>query len=315
MWGRNKSGTRRFRCLICKQSFTWNQSINRSLNRFSLFEKWLKGISINQLASFSRKSPITIRRAIHWYLKHPPKPNPTPNPKCNFVLDATWFGRKNCLLVYWDTELKKAQWWRYSQRKEAAWEIIEDLENLKENGVIFRSATTDGARGIIRAISLFYPDIPHQRCLVHLQRLGLAFLTQKPKTQPGWELRNLVSRLNEIDTDDKSCYWKRDLYQWCNKYYFFLKEKSYSFEKENWWYTHRSLRKVRRMIINALPNMWHYLNDKKIRKDTNNLEGQWSSLKGHHFQHRGLSMGRKAVYLAWYLKVVVNKEKPTRNVH
>lgn len=232
-WGRNKSGTRRFRCLTCKQSFTWNQIINRPLNRFSWFEKWLKGISINQLASFSRKSPITIRRAIHWFLKHPPKPNPTPNPTCNLVLDATWFGRKNCLLVYWDTELKKAQWWRYSQRKETAWEIIEDLERLKEKGVILRSATTDGSRGIKAAIDYLYPNIPHQRCSVHLQRMALIFLTQNPKTQAGWELRNLAEKLNIIKTHEQHNYWARDFYYWCNKHYSFLKEKSYSFEKKN----------------------------------------------------------------------------------
>ena len=143
--------------------------------------------------------------------------------------------------------------------------------------------------------------------------MALIFLTQNPKTQAGWEFRNLALKINEIKTHEEHNLWVRDFYHWCNQHYLFLKEKSYSFEKKNWWYTHKSLRKVRRMIINALLNMWHYLDDKNIRKDTNNLEGRWSSLKGHHRQHRGLSMKRKTVYLAWYLKVVVNKEKPTRN--
>ena len=161
------------------------------------------------------------------------------------------------------------------------------------------------------AIDCIYPYISHQRCLVHLQRMALIFLTKNPKTQAGRKLRNLAEKLNNIKTHKQHNYWVRDFYHWCNKYYSFLKEKSYSFEKKNWWYTHKSLRKVRRMIINALPNTWYYLDDKNIRKDTNNLEGRWSSLKSHHRQHRGLSMERKASYLAWYLKVVVNKEKPT----
>lgn len=91
---------------------------------------WLKGIPVETIAKLKHKSRNTILRTIHWYLDRPPKPNPTPNFACNLVLDATWLGRKNCLIVYWDTDLKKAPWWRYSQRKEAAWEIIEDLENL-----------------------------------------------------------------------------------------------------------------------------------------------------------------------------------------
>lgn len=219
------------------------------------------------------------------------------------------------MLVYWDPELEKAQWWRYSQRKEAADEIIIDLEKLKKARIILVSATSDGAPGIKTGLDFVFPNIPHQRCLVHLQRMALAFLTQNPKTMAGWQLRNIAGNLNEVKTHEGHYLWQKDFYHWCNKYYSFLKEKSYSFEKKNWWYTHRSLRKVRRMIINALPNMWHYLDNSKISKDTNGLEGRWSSLKIHHRQHRGLSMERKAAYFSWYLTIVVNKEKPTRFDH
>jgi hypothetical protein len=224
LWGKSKAGNKRFYCLVCKKTFIRKRPDIQKLNRFSWFEKWLRGISISQLASFSRKSPSTIRRAIHWYLKHPPKPKPTVNPQCNLVLDATWFGRKNCLLAYWDTGLEKAQWWRYSKYKEAAWEITEDLENLKKNGVILRSATTDGSRGIKTAIDLLYPNIPHQRCLVHLQRMGLIYLTQRPKTLAGLELRNIVLKLNNIETHKQHHYWVKEFYQWCNRYHSFLKD-------------------------------------------------------------------------------------------
>lgn len=145
--------------------------------------------------------------------------------------------------------------------------------------------------------------------------MSLIFLTQNPKTRAGWELRNMALKINEIKTHEEHYLWQQEFYSWCSQHYSFLKQKSYSFEKKNWWYTHRGLRKTRRMIINALPDMWHYLDDPKIPKDTNGLEGRWSSLKGHHRQHRGLSMERKAIYFVWYLKVVINKEKTTRNVH
>ena len=141
--------------------------------------------------------------------------------------------------------------------------------------------------------------------------MGLAFLTQRPKTLAGLELRNIVSKLNIIKTHKQHNYWVKDFYHWCNKYHSFLKEKSYSFEKKNWWYTHRSLRRVRRMIINALPNMWHYLDDPNISKDTNGLEGRWNSLKTHFRNHRGLSKSKREAYFSWYLRVVVNKKIPT----
>lgn len=315
MWGKNKSGSKRFYCLTCKQSFTRKRPDISKLNRFSWFKRWLKGSSIEQIADSGRKSSITIRRAIHWYLNCLPKPNPCPNLNCYPVIDATWFGRKHCLLVYWDKALTKAQWWRWSERKEAAWEIIEDLESLKKKRIIFKAATTDGAPGIKTALDYVYPHIPKQRCLVHLQRMGLAFLTQRPKTLAGLQLRNIILRLNRIKTHDEHYFWQKEFYSWCNRYYAFLKQKSYSFEKKNWWYTHKSLRKTRRMIINALPDMWHYLDNRNISKDTNGLEGRWGSLKGHFCNHKGLSKSRRKAYLSWYLTVVINKELPTRFDH
>jgi hypothetical protein len=137
------------------------------------------------------------------------------NPKCNLILDATWFGRKYCLIVYWDPELEKAQWWRYSDKKEAASEIIADLELLKGKGVILASATSDGAPGIKTALKYLYPDIPHQRCLVHLQRMALIFLTQRPRIQAGRELRSLASQLNQITTHNQRYLWRKNFCQWC----------------------------------------------------------------------------------------------------
>ena len=276
---------------------------------------WLKGTPVVTISSLKHKGRNTILRAIYWYLDYPPKPNPKLNLDCYPVIDATWFGRENCLIVYWDKDMKKAQWWRWSQRKETAWEIYEDINNLKKNKVIFKAVTSDGSPGIKTALEYLYPSIPHQRCLVHLQRMGLIFLTQRPKTLAGLDLRNLILKLNTINAHKEHNLWVKNFYHWCHKYYFFLKEKSYAFERRNWWYTHKGLRRVRRMIINALPNMWHYLDNPKISKDTNGLEGRWGSLKDHFRNHKGLSKGRRKTYLSWYLKVVVNKEIPTRFDH
>jgi len=272
---------------------------------------WLKGTPVNTISKIKHKSPDVIFEAIYCFLARPPKPKPTASLNCYSAIDATWFRREDCLIVYWDTGLKKAQWWRWSKHKEAAWEIIVDLRSLKKKKVILKGATTDGGPGIKTALSFIYPSIPHQRCLVHLQRMGLAFLTKRPKTLAGLELRNLTSKLNTIKTHQDHYLWQKEFYYWCNKYYSFLKEKSYSFEKKNWWYTHRNLRRVRRMIINALPNMWHYLDNPNISKDTNGLEGRWNSLKSHFRNHRGLSKRKRQAYFAWYLTVVVNKEIPT----
>ena len=91
---------------------------------------------------------------------------------CHLVLDATWFGRQHCFLIYWDADLKHTQWWRYATSENSD-EIIQDLINLKKANVICSSITSDGGGGIRKAVEMVYPNIPHQRCITHVQRLGL----------------------------------------------------------------------------------------------------------------------------------------------
>ena len=83
-------------------------------------------------------------------------------------------------------------------------DIVKDLIFLKDHGVICQSITSGGGISIRRAVALVYPVIPHQRCLTHLQRLGLSLLGRRPKTIPGAQLRSLVDYLPKIDFPDEA---------------------------------------------------------------------------------------------------------------
>lgn len=227
------------------------------------------------------------------------------------VIDATWFGRDYCLIIYWDCDLKRVQRLRYT-KAERFQEIREDLQELKASGVVLMSATTDGGRGVTSALKAEYPNIPHQRCTVHLQRLSLALITQNPRTRAGYEIRPLALLISKIKTKRQKDKWISYFDKWCSKWEEFLKQRSYSDDARTWWYTHKSLRRVRSLITNALPNMFFYLDDENIPKDTNGLEGRFSSFKQHYRQHRGLSKARRETYIVWYIKIVVNKDLPTR---
>lgn len=304
-WGINSSGSRRFRCLPCRKTFTWNQSINHQLNRLSWFQSWLNGASISTITATGRKSSKTIKRVVRWFLKHPPQPNSKPNQKCHLIIDATWFKKNHCLLVYWDTDLKYVQYWRYTI-SENSLEIIQDLTRLKEQGVICDSITSDGGTGVARAVEWVYPGIPHQRCIVHLQRQGFALLTQHPKTVPGWELKLIVRQLSKISNFNQRDEWLDQLVKWVNKWNWFLKEKTCLTGTNHWWYTHKSLRRARALLVNAIPNMFWYLTDSSIPNTSNGLEGRFSALKFHYKQHRGLAEKRRGGYLSWYIKEIVN---------
>lgn len=274
----------------------------------------MRGIPIGHIACFARKSAITIRRSLYKFLDHPPLPQPTTNSNCHLIIDATWFGRYDCLIVYWDPDLKKVQWWRYTNR-ENDFEIVEDLITLKKAGVICSSVTSDGSQGVAKAVSLVYPSIPHQRCTTHVQRKGLTLLTQNPKTQAGKELRPLFKVLPQVRTKKDQDTWIRYFNRWCSKWGNFLKEKTYLVEKKKWWYKHKTLRRPRSLIQRALPNLFYYVTDKEIPKTTNGLEGRFGVLKQHYRQHRGLSKTRRESFLGWYLTLAINHEKPTRNDH
>lgn len=187
-----------------------------------------------------------------------------------------------------------------------------DLSQLKKQAVTCVSITSDGAPGIKTAVGFVYLNISHQRCIVHLQRHTLAWITRNPRTEAGKEIRPLVQWLSKVDTFDLRDRWIEKFQAWCRRCKDFLKQRSYSDDGKHWWYTHKSLRRVRAAIIHAVPNLFYYLADKTIPKDANGLEGRFSSFKQHYRQHRGLSKKRRRGYIAWYLTVVVNGEKPTR---
>lgn len=253
-----------------------------------------------------------LLKTIHRYLERPPEPKPKPNPHCHLIIDGTWFGKDYCLLVYWDVDLKYVQWWRYGTGEKVL-EILDDLRGLKEAGVVCASITSDGAPGIVGAVGMEYPNIPHQRCVTHLQRQALAFITRYPRTIAGKKIKPLVQWASKIDNYGLRDGWVKRFDYWCVASEEFLKERSWSDDGSQSWYTHKQLRRARALIKNALPDLFHYLDDPTIPKTSNGLEGRFGGLKQHYGQHRGLCEGRREGYIAWYLRMVVNRDSPTRN--
>jgi hypothetical protein len=265
--------------------------------------------TLKELSKESSKSIRTLQRLFDSFLSKPPQPQPVSNQKSILLIDGTWFNRTNCLIVYYDYRLKRPQYWRYTIRENAP-EIVEDLESLRDRGVICIGAVTDGGKGLISALNHVYPDIPKQRCLVHIQRLSLAWLTRSPKTQAGRSLRKLCLALNQIKSKQQRDQWLKTFNAWDIKYSKFLKERTTGPDGKRWWYTHKSLRKVRRYILNALPHMFLYLDHPGLPKDTNILEGAiFAPLKDIYRSHRGLSPDQRANFLAWYLYLKYQRRK------
>lgn len=130
--------------------------------------------------------------------------------------------------------------------------------------------------------------------------MGLIYLTRFPKTEAGFNLRMIVKELHKIDSHEKKDLWIRKFKEWSEKYDDFLKEKSESLSGRKW-YTHKFLRRARMLIKNALPDIFHYLNDPRIPKSTNGLETRFSYLKNNLKIHRGLKEKSRKNFILWYL--------------
>ncbi len=225
-------------------------------------------------------------------------------------MDGTYFKRNNCLVLYFDHDFKYHQLWRYSTA-ERRYEIEQDLRALKRAGINIISATTDGRSSLKLALLEVFPEAIHQRCLVHIERFAEIYLTKNPKTWAGRELKETISLVNTIATHQERMLFEARIFDWQRRYKLFLKERTCG-EDGHWWYTHRNLRKVIRHILEALPDMWHYLDNKEIPKDTNGLEGRLTDLKHKFVNHRGLKRTKREQYLGWYLNTK-NAQIPTQN--
>jgi transposase-like protein len=180
-------------------------------------------------------------------------------------------------------------------------EIKEDLANLLSLGLEIASITCDGHKATLKAIKKVMPTVIVQRCLVHLQRMALLWVTAHPTYDAGKELRGLILMINRIKTHNDKRYFEQCLLAWELKFHDFLKERSYKPETGRYWYKHKMIRRSYFTIKRALPNMFCYLIDSNIPKTTNGIESYFGHLKNHLDLHRGLTEEHRMNFIKWYI--------------
>ena len=179
--------------------------------------------------TLSRDSGLSIRtlqRIFYDLLERYPEVKILKRDSVHLRMDATYF-EQFCLLCYQDSADGYSQLIRFSDGEHYR-EIKEDLDNLIKLGVHIESITTDGHKSILKAIKKSLPDVIVQRCLVHIQRMCLLWLTRFPKQEAGVELRGLVLLLLQIKTENDRLYWIKELEQWHQRHKDYLQQKSYN---------------------------------------------------------------------------------------
>lgn len=269
-------------------------------NRFVWFKKWiLERQTYKTLTRDSGLSKDTLQRTFYSFLEQAPEVKILKRNNIHLRVDATYF-KNFCLLCYQDHDMGYTQLIRFSDGEHYK-EIKEDLTNLIRLGLQIESITTDGHKSILKAIKKSMPGVIVQRCLVHIQRMCLLWLTRYPKHLAGIELRRLVLMLLNIKTINDQLFWSMQLTGWYERHKDYLNERTINHQTGRYWYTHKLLRRSYFTIKRALPNMFHFLTNPQIPKTTNGIEGFFSHLKNHLDLHRGLSVKNRINFIKWYI--------------
>ena len=299
-WGK-RDGKQRYKCSECGVFYTGISEAVSLSNNFTWFKLWVsERQTIRQLEKVSGYSERTLKRYFYHYLSKAPVFNVRPSEKVNLLIDGSYFTNNLCLILYRDNTIKYTQLYRLT---DGEWfeEIKEDLDNLLVLGVQIESITCDGHKALLKAIKKTSSPIILQRCLVHIQRMCRIWLTVRPKSQAGTDLRLIVNRLHRIKNHEQRDYWIVSLIKWHQLYEDYLKQKSYSQVTGRYWYKHKMVRRSFTVIKKALPDMFHYLDNDRIPKSTNGLESFFGHLKSHITVHRGLSNEHRRSFIKWYL--------------
>lgn len=263
-----------------------------------MFKDWLvEGYSVRQLSDQSNKRSKDIISYVRNILKDFNITNIDEvfeNVK-HIMIDWVWISKNICLIVYYAYNLKKIIRFGFYDWEKLEY-ITKDLFYLRNNlfyDII--SFTVDWWLQIASSIKEVYPESIIQRCLVHIHRQVISYISKNPKTEAWKELKKIVTFNN---FENKESFIDK-FNKWCIKWDSYLKEKSY-WEK-SWRYTHRRLRQARSHVKNALPYMFYYLENDEIIRDTNELESLNALIIEHVYNHRWLRKDRLISFLSYWL--------------
>lgn len=169
------------------------------------------------------------------------------------------------------------------------------FHHLAEAGINPRAITVDGLPCVLQAIAAVWPGMTIQRCIVHIQRQGLSWLRRQPTTKAAQDLRDLLLSLPRATNRRQQRFFVERFNQWENRYGRLVKSMD-SHHK-----VYSDLQRTRSLIIHALPDMFHFLDDPAIPASTNKIESYFSRLKSIFKRHVGLAKNHRESYFNWYV--------------
>ena len=241
---------------------------------------------MKQLAATAKRSHVWVREKLDAVSVS--VPNITPR-ETVLIVDTTFWGRTYGVCVFFSKELKRAIWWHEVESERMA-HYHYGRKILESKGWTFTAVVVDGRRGFLNV----FKGIPLQICQFHQIKQVIKYLTRRPRTDAGRELKALVLTLT--DTDEET--FTNALNDWHAMWGVFIEEKTV-FEfvngKKKWFYTHHKTRAAYRSLKTNLPYLFTYQKypELSIPNTTNDLDGSFSALKKKLSVHHGLRKDRR----------------------
>jgi hypothetical protein len=281
----HRNGWQRYRCPACGIQ---TQSTSRP-NRFrkKLWHDYTEGKqTIAQLSRTYAKSRQWIIDALDAHTLPPRHHEPR---TLVLAIDATFWGRKRGVLVARDPVRKENILWHdISNETPHAYRLLK--RDIELSGYAIAGVVIDGKRGVAKVFESC--SIAVQHCHFHQIQTITQYLTKKPKTDAGRELRVLALSLPR--TDEQT--FREALATWYARHADFLSERTDApYTKRGWVYTHQRVKSAYRSLVTNLPHLFTYRKypDLHLPNTTNTLDGSFSHLKSSVRLHRGKTPERR----------------------
>lgn len=308
-WG-IRNGIQRHKCRSCQSLFSARRKDISKSNRFPWFRKWILGkMTVEDIAATSGYSSRQLHRWFDEYLDEYPTWIIKTTVPIYLLIDGTYYSNDHCLIVYRAANLKRTIFYRFCKTEDDD-EIASDLINIRSMGYDIVGITTDGGDNIIRAVEYAYPNVPRQRCMVHVQRECLSKITLHPRSPEGRMLKYLVMKLGEINTHNEKMWWIGAFENWVEENKEYVCEKAHYPNSARTYYVRDELRKAYVHLRRAIPNLFMYIEHPGLPRSTNALEAFFGHIKDQLRLHRGLAETRVDNFIKWYL--FFNDEKKSK---
>ena len=282
----------RYKCNDCKKRFR-SKRRNKQQSK-KLWNEYTRGKqTLSELGEKYGRSYKWVRKQLDTHEVSEPDDIP-PQPTV-IVPDTTFWGRHYGVTVFRSWNLRRNLWWTEVESERMV-HYTYGRKILEERGWTFTAAVIDGRRGL----ATVFKDIPVQVCHFHQLKTVTKYLTRRPRTDAGQELRTLALTLTNTNEE----VFTKKLLVWEKKWHNFYTEKTYVMGTKHWYYTHKSVRSAYMSLKRNLPHLFIYQTYPEliIPNTTNTIDGYFASVKKKVAAHHGLRRDRRYKVICELLK-------------